>query len=1648
MKKRLVLAVFMTLLLSLAVSTNVFAKAQKDYFYERLTNQEKEIYTALKDNTDVLETGNEDIKLSSPGSELSFEILEVTRGNSSDLLNTFTRARDAFLYDHPEVFYVDFDQLSIRVVSENGTPVCYIGIGRSDNYYRKGFSSKEQVEEAVKKFETKVSEITGRAPQEKDEDDQTLVQTQLRYLHDYITENMVYKFQYELEKNKDKNSTRSAYDALFYGEGVCEAYTRAFKVLCDEMNIPCIAVYGQYKGRSSGGEHIWNYVQIDDSGNWYAVDVTQDDPIYYNVTGKRDTINERAKSGRETHEYFLVGSSKIAGDHLASGILSPANYRAFEYPKLSYDPPMTDLKVTGDSLTGELKVKSYSSKYDEGGESMNSLTARVSFRGAGYKESEDNGYYILMRTEGGNSVESNNGTGFTDWFYIEPELFSIIQDNQNYDEDLGGSYVELLLPHVQSTQFAVTDQPSIYKRWHDPDGDLYGKELTKEQFDNMFFYLGNPMDLITVSETVVNPNEAYVAPPYPTSTTPAMSGVLILSEFYAIPTYSMSATFNQELEYVTDASDLSIEVTAYNSMSAEWRNLDGKITLENIKFNKETNTVSWSFKPSSSYGESNAYYYFQIHGLQGKKSQKEPIRLGWGVTYEGACRINCGKLGVDRVLYGGPSLIDDPDLQSGEWRARDNETGKEVDFSEIVKDLNVRDRLTLITTTPAPGEQGSLLETLKDSGLDTGLNPEDTLDDSEVRDKVTFYQVNLSYCNKTIYQTGEKVRICLGFPNDVTYEEALKGNPSLKMYHYLTDPATGKLTNQVEEIPITITPQGLIIIVDSFSPFALVQSEGKDESQVKNVILRTSEGGTITPEIGIGGADLGRDKNGEVIPNQVDLQPNQGYTFKIKADSGKVIGTISQYIYDSDTKKVVEKLVPSIPGSTEDEITIYYEDLPEIGGMTLGVSFIDQSAETRDNDETQGRTSNFSLPALYIPNSIFINPGEEFQIEAKFREALQDDETVTYEWNRNGETLKETNSTLTISEATYEDAGLYIVTAVPSEQGEPETSNNCTVSVGYQIIFDYNNETGFTQSAVTNSNNQLERLPIPERSGFKFIGWFTEADEGEAVTTTTTFSSNTTIFAHWEEIEEPDTSKEITSIQIPESLAMKVGDTARVEVTFVPEDTEDTALTWESSDSDTVEVSNGKLTALKAGTAVIAATSVSNPDVSASCTVTVTEKETENPEIPDTTETVDVTDKVISQEAISGQDNWHTDVASTENGELTVKRYVSITLENPGQEEKSQNLAEATAESKITKDDKNYVFAGWAVDGKIITSANPYSFLFSDDVRLTPVYVEEGTEVSNLIENAVEISEDHSENPGGSVIGTGAYAKDQIVVLFAKENSGYKFIRWVSLADEMTPQAVALNEDEVTVLSTENPYAFTATEGLTVRAEFEEQETENNSGSESSGNNSQSRPQSPGNSQSGSSGPGSITGTQSPDKPQKPQDPQEPTDGPDMDLETVIGHIKDFFSWRHPNKNDLDGGSGDTNLIQLYRIYNPETGEHLVTADRNEVDTLISNTSWTEESAGWTAPQTGTPVYRLHNTQSGEHLYTTDTNEVSTLIREAGWSKDNNGNAVYYSGGRTPVYRLYNAEIGQHLLTTDRNEYESLPQHGWSQEDVKLYAVK
>lgn len=142
----------------------------------------------------------------------------------------------------------------------------------------------------------------------------------------------------------------------------------------------------------------------------------------------------------------------------------------------------------------------------------------------------------------------------------------------------------------------------------------------------------------------------------------------------------------------------------------------------------------------------------------------------------------------------------------------------------------------------------------------------------------------------------------------------------------------------------------------------------------------------------------------------------------------------------------------------------------------------------------------------------------------------------------------------------------------------------------------------------------------------------------------------------------------------------------------------------------------------------------------------------------------------------------------------------------------------------------------------------------------------------------------------------------------------------------------------------------------------------------------------------------------------------------------------------------------------MYRLYNPNSGEHFYTASTVERD-AVAAAGWDYEGEAWMAPVTSsTPVYRLYS--GTDHHYTTSSVERDYLI-SIGWTLegDNAEGIAWYSDDAEGIglHRLFNPNVdpsapfnnsGSHHYTTSEVERDHLISVGWQYEGIGWHGVK
>ena len=206
------------------------------------------------------------------------------------------------IYDMPEeieVPAIDGDQLD-RVFSAilMDNPDLFF-VGRKCTLYSRLLKTYCSIEYIITPEERSVQEAEIESAKQKiisslsAPDDEW--QTELE-IHDYIVDNCVY------ELSEPRLVCSSVYGSLVNGRAACEGYSRAAKLLFDEVGIESALVSGISKNDDgTEGPHMWNAVKI--NGDFYYLDCTWDDPV--------------SEDGRDTrlYTYFNVTTKDISKTH-------------------------------------------------------------------------------------------------------------------------------------------------------------------------------------------------------------------------------------------------------------------------------------------------------------------------------------------------------------------------------------------------------------------------------------------------------------------------------------------------------------------------------------------------------------------------------------------------------------------------------------------------------------------------------------------------------------------------------------------------------------------------------------------------------------------------------------------------------------------------------------------------------------------------------------------------------------------------------------------------------------------------------------------------------------------------------------------------------------------------------------------------------------------------------------------------------------------------------------------------------------------------------------------------------------------------------------------------------------------------------------
>lgn len=280
--------------------------AHNNYYYSQLDTYGRKIYDRLEANTENMKDGFYTVEFKN-----EFDDLLHTETGSEVLDNAYKHGVCAYFLENPDLFYLNINKLCITtkktIIPLFTTYDVSIGAGEG-SYLQQGYIDKVQINNTKDALDG-IKNVIVDACKDKTEYEK------VKIVHDYLVETIEYS-------EETGNNNYNIYGALVDKKAVCEGYSRAFKYILDDLDISSVLVYGEAINTNGEREsHTWNYVYLKD--NWYAIDVTWDDPIL-----RRGTMTDEIK-----YSYFLKGSDDFFVDHVESYQIAEGTN--FKYPTLS-----------------------------------------------------------------------------------------------------------------------------------------------------------------------------------------------------------------------------------------------------------------------------------------------------------------------------------------------------------------------------------------------------------------------------------------------------------------------------------------------------------------------------------------------------------------------------------------------------------------------------------------------------------------------------------------------------------------------------------------------------------------------------------------------------------------------------------------------------------------------------------------------------------------------------------------------------------------------------------------------------------------------------------------------------------------------------------------------------------------------------------------------------------------------------------------------------------------------------------------------------------------------------------------------------------------------------------------------------------------
>lgn len=230
------------------------------YYYEKLTDGQKLIYAAIANGVKNF--------------QYEFVVRDYIAGDKENFASEAAVAIEAFINDHPEVFYLKSNYSTYVLPTFKG------------NY---GYIKLNYTEESVDEINAKLSLMEEKVEEYVRNNSLDCIEKfeQELVLHDSLAYAVTY---YKGEDIPRKYHTIEG--TLIEDTGVCDGFSKTYQILLDQFGIDSIIVLGTL----DGGPHAWNLVNLEDG--WYHVDITSSRSIY----DETNIVN---------HGYFNINDERL-----------------------------------------------------------------------------------------------------------------------------------------------------------------------------------------------------------------------------------------------------------------------------------------------------------------------------------------------------------------------------------------------------------------------------------------------------------------------------------------------------------------------------------------------------------------------------------------------------------------------------------------------------------------------------------------------------------------------------------------------------------------------------------------------------------------------------------------------------------------------------------------------------------------------------------------------------------------------------------------------------------------------------------------------------------------------------------------------------------------------------------------------------------------------------------------------------------------------------------------------------------------------------------------------------------------------------------------------------------------------------------------